>query len=123
MYTCVSRFVLTPSPHVPSRMTLHACISNGELLHSVMPVPISSFQKELVLQAVQKDQEEERSAALSLYCSALEHFVPAIFCKLLSYPVAQVFQQCTVCPKTCPKHVFCPQMRQTDNVKKPSGRR
>ncbi|XP_028293441.1 serine/threonine-protein kinase ULK3 isoform X1 [Gouania willdenowi] len=34
--------------------------------------------KELVMQAVQKDQEGERSAALSLYCSALEHFVPAI---------------------------------------------
>ncbi|XP_063044304.1 serine/threonine-protein kinase ULK3 isoform X2 [Engraulis encrasicolus] len=34
--------------------------------------------KELVLQAVQKDQEGERSTALSLYCSALEHFVPAI---------------------------------------------
>uniref|UniRef100_A0A8C7ZVN7 Serine/threonine-protein kinase ULK3 n=1 Tax=Oryzias sinensis TaxID=183150 RepID=A0A8C7ZVN7_9TELE len=34
--------------------------------------------KELVLQAVQKDQEGERSSALSLYCSALEHFVPAI---------------------------------------------
>ncbi|KAM6981401.1 serine/threonine-protein kinase ULK3 [Aplochiton taeniatus] len=34
--------------------------------------------KALVLQAVQKDQEGERSAALSFYCSALEHFVPAI---------------------------------------------
>ncbi|XP_027871530.1 serine/threonine-protein kinase ULK3 [Xiphophorus couchianus] len=34
--------------------------------------------KELVLQAVQKDQEGERSEALSFYCSALEHFVPAI---------------------------------------------
>uniref|UniRef100_A0A672ZB25 Serine/threonine-protein kinase ULK3 n=1 Tax=Sphaeramia orbicularis TaxID=375764 RepID=A0A672ZB25_9TELE len=34
--------------------------------------------KDLVLQAVQKDQEGERSSALSLYCSALEHFVPAI---------------------------------------------
>lgn len=34
--------------------------------------------KELVLRAVQKDQEGDRSAALSLYCSALEHFVPAI---------------------------------------------
>ncbi|XP_029354887.1 serine/threonine-protein kinase ULK3 isoform X3 [Echeneis naucrates] len=34
--------------------------------------------KELVLQAIQKDQEGERSAALTLYCSALEHFVPAI---------------------------------------------
>lgn len=48
---------------------------------SVMPVPIFLFQKELVLQAVQKDQEGERSAALSLYCAALEHFVPAIHCK------------------------------------------
>uniref|UniRef100_A0A672Z8K4 Serine/threonine-protein kinase ULK3 n=1 Tax=Sphaeramia orbicularis TaxID=375764 RepID=A0A672Z8K4_9TELE len=37
--------------------------------------------KDLVLQAVQKDQEGERSSALSLYCSALEHFVPAIHCK------------------------------------------
>eukprot|EP00064_Thunnus_orientalis_P007006 superscaffoldBa00000754_g7025 len=34
--------------------------------------------KALVLQAVQKDQEGERTDALSLYCSALEHFVPAI---------------------------------------------
>ncbi|XP_077419749.1 serine/threonine-protein kinase ULK3 isoform X2 [Vanacampus margaritifer] len=35
--------------------------------------------KELVQQAVQKDQDGERSVALSLYCSALEHFVPAIY--------------------------------------------
>ncbi|XP_031669988.1 serine/threonine-protein kinase ULK3 isoform X2 [Oncorhynchus kisutch] len=34
--------------------------------------------KDLVLKAVQKDQEGDRSAALSLYCSSLEHFVPAI---------------------------------------------
>ncbi|KAK3549180.1 hypothetical protein QTP70_034099 [Hemibagrus guttatus] len=34
--------------------------------------------KELVLRAVQKDQEGDKAAALSLYCSALEHFVPAI---------------------------------------------
>ncbi|KAK1891820.1 Serine/threonine-protein kinase ULK3 [Dissostichus eleginoides] len=34
--------------------------------------------KAMVLQAVQKDQEGERDAALCLYCSALEHFVPAI---------------------------------------------
>lgn len=39
------------------------------------------FQKELVVQAVQKDQDGERSSALSLYCSSLEHFVPAIYCK------------------------------------------
>ncbi|XP_057707267.1 serine/threonine-protein kinase ULK3 isoform X2 [Corythoichthys intestinalis] len=37
------------------------------------------IDKELVLQAVQKDQDGERSAALSFYCSALEHFVPAIY--------------------------------------------
>ncbi|KAF6726260.1 Serine/threonine-protein kinase ULK3 [Oryzias melastigma] len=35
--------------------------------------------KELVVQAVQKDQDGERSSALSLYCSSLEHFVPAIY--------------------------------------------
>uniref|UniRef100_A0A3B3ZV08 Serine/threonine-protein kinase ULK3 n=1 Tax=Periophthalmus magnuspinnatus TaxID=409849 RepID=A0A3B3ZV08_9GOBI len=34
--------------------------------------------KDLVMQAVQKDQEGDRGAALSFYCSALEHFVPAI---------------------------------------------
>uniref|UniRef100_A0A8C9TVW4 Serine/threonine-protein kinase ULK3 n=1 Tax=Scleropages formosus TaxID=113540 RepID=A0A8C9TVW4_SCLFO len=34
--------------------------------------------KELVVQAVDRDQAGDRSAALSLYCSALEHFVPAI---------------------------------------------
>lgn len=34
--------------------------------------------KNLVMQAVQKDQEGDRSSALTLYCSALEHFVPAI---------------------------------------------
>ncbi|KAJ0056242.1 hypothetical protein NL108_004523, partial [Boleophthalmus pectinirostris] len=37
--------------------------------------------KDLVMQAVQKDQEGDRGAALSFYCSALEHFVPAIHCK------------------------------------------
>ncbi|KAI5097963.1 serine/threonine-protein kinase ULK3, partial [Silurus meridionalis] len=34
--------------------------------------------KDLVLRAVQKDQEGEMADALTLYCSALEHFVPAI---------------------------------------------
>uniref|UniRef100_A0A8C6U9X6 Serine/threonine-protein kinase ULK3 n=1 Tax=Neogobius melanostomus TaxID=47308 RepID=A0A8C6U9X6_9GOBI len=37
-----------------------------------------SKAKDLVMQAVQKDQEGDRSSALSFYCSALEHFVPAI---------------------------------------------
>ncbi|KAK1157879.1 serine/threonine-protein kinase ULK3-like [Acipenser oxyrinchus oxyrinchus] len=32
----------------------------------------------LVLEAVQKDEAGEHSGALSLYCRALEHFVPAI---------------------------------------------
>ncbi|XP_055010909.1 serine/threonine-protein kinase ULK3 isoform X4 [Boleophthalmus pectinirostris] len=36
------------------------------------------IEKDLVMQAVQKDQEGDRGAALSFYCSALEHFVPAI---------------------------------------------
>lgn len=50
---------------------------------SVSPLLYTLFfpQKELVLRAVQKDQAGERAAALSLYCSALEHFVPAIHCK------------------------------------------
>lgn len=46
-----------------------------------MTLWIVCLQKALVMQAVQKDQDGERSAALSLYCSALEHFVPAIHCK------------------------------------------
>lgn len=37
-----------------------------------------SKAKALVMQAVQKDQEGDRSSALSFYCNALEHFVPAI---------------------------------------------
>ncbi|RXM93652.1 Serine/threonine-protein kinase ULK3 [Acipenser ruthenus] len=39
----------------------------------------------LVLEAVQKDETGEHSGALSLYCRALEHFVPAIHCELLPY--------------------------------------
>ncbi|TRZ03062.1 hypothetical protein DNTS_029718 [Danionella cerebrum] len=34
--------------------------------------------KALVLLAVEKDEAGERAAALSLYCSALQHFVPAL---------------------------------------------
>ncbi|NXG42261.1 ULK3 kinase, partial [Psilopogon haemacephalus] len=33
---------------------------------------------DLVVEAVKKDQEGDASAALSLYCKALEHFVPAL---------------------------------------------
>ncbi|XP_060780143.1 serine/threonine-protein kinase ULK3 isoform X1 [Neoarius graeffei] len=48
-----------------------------DLEHMASPESLNKA-KELVLRAVQKDQEGEKAAALSLYCSALEHFVPAI---------------------------------------------
>ncbi|KAF1455860.1 Serine/threonine-protein kinase ULK3, partial [Spheniscus mendiculus] len=35
----------------------------------------------LVVEAVKKDQEGDASAALSLYCKALEYFVPALHCE------------------------------------------
>ena len=74
MHICVRRFAIMPNP-----TSLHS----GEMLSFAFSEASSYFlfQKELVLQAVQKDQEGERSAALSLYCAALEHFVPAIHCK------------------------------------------
>lgn len=97
------------------------------------------FQKEMVLQAVQKDQEGERSVALSLYCGALEHFVPAIHCKsnkhshILSLASAP-FTIRRRCPsainwqnersKSKTKTSLCaPQTRQTGSGRKPSGRR
>lgn len=93
------------------------------------------LKKELVLQAVQKDQEGERSAALSLYCSALEYFVPAIYCK--NYYSSPIFCLCIKPfdnPLTLLKQIkladskvrvfpLPPQTRQTDSVKMPSGRR
>ncbi|NXU93859.1 ULK3 kinase, partial [Xiphorhynchus elegans] len=36
---------------------------------------------ELVVEAVRKDQEGDANAALSLYCKALEYFVPALHCE------------------------------------------
>lgn len=44
-------------------------------------------QTTLVVQAVQKDQEGDWAAALSLYCQALDFFVPALHCEstVLSY--------------------------------------
>lgn len=38
-------------------------------------------QTDLVVEAVKKDQEGDASAALSLYCKALEYFVPALHCE------------------------------------------
>ena len=38
-------------------------------------------QTALVVQAVKKDQEGDAAAALSLYCKALDFFVPALHCE------------------------------------------
>lgn len=43
--------------------------------------PLCLPQTDLVVQAVKKDQEGDASAALSLYCKALEYFVPALHCE------------------------------------------
>lgn len=44
-----------------------------------LPVPVP--QTALVVQAVKKDQEGDAVAALSLYCKALDFFVPALRCE------------------------------------------
>lgn len=44
-----------------------------------LPIP----QTALVMQAVKKDQEGDAVAALSLYCKALDFFVPALHCECL----------------------------------------
>lgn len=41
------------------------------------PIP----QTALVVEAVKKDQEGDAAAALSLYCKALDFFVPALHCE------------------------------------------
>lgn len=38
-------------------------------------------QTALVVEAVKKDQEGDAAAALSLYCKALDFFVPALHCE------------------------------------------
>ncbi|XP_061854992.1 serine/threonine-protein kinase ULK3 isoform X3 [Colius striatus] len=38
-----------------------------------------AIETDLVVEAVKKDQEGDASAALSLYCKALEYFVPALY--------------------------------------------
>lgn len=42
---------------------------------------LSVPQTALVVQAVKKDQEGDAAAALSLYCKALDFFVPALHCE------------------------------------------
>ena len=46
-------------------------------------------QTSLVVQAVKKDQEGDATAALSLYCKALDFFVPALHCECLEPRVQQ----------------------------------
>ncbi|XP_056463740.1 serine/threonine-protein kinase ULK3 [Gadus macrocephalus] len=62
-----------------TRITFTQFFSHGfvDLEHMAGPDSLGKA-KELVLRAVEKDQGGERAAALSLYCSALEHFVPAV---------------------------------------------
>ncbi|TWW66977.1 Serine/threonine-protein kinase ULK3 [Takifugu flavidus] len=75
---------LTPVSHLS-----HTCISLSDeerlcsglahlCCHLYVAETLLSFQKKLVLRAVEEDQAGQWSAALSHYCSALEHFVPAI---------------------------------------------
>ena len=45
---------------------------------------LSTLQVELATKAVAKDSSGEFKEAISFYCQALEYFVPAIHCKLLS---------------------------------------
>lgn len=43
-------------------------------------------QTALVVEAVKKDQEGDAAAALSLYCKALDFFVPALHCECQAEP-------------------------------------
>lgn len=47
------------------------------------PIP----QTALVVEAVKKDQEGDAAAALSLYCKALDFFVPALHCEAQSISI------------------------------------
>lgn len=44
-------------------------------------------QRALVVEAVKKDQEGDAAAALSLYCKALDFFVPALHCEDQTIPI------------------------------------
>ena len=46
-----------------------------------------SSQTALVVEAVKKDQEGDTAAALSLYCKALDFFVPALHCEDQATPI------------------------------------
>ncbi|NWJ11581.1 ULK3 kinase, partial [Crypturellus undulatus] len=71
--------------HMPSPESLGKAVSGalrcGEHAPCVgicLPTLASLPQTSLVVEAVKKDQEGDASAALSLYCRALEYFVPAL---------------------------------------------
>lgn len=61
-------------------------VSMGVGMTPDLPVP----QTALVVQAVKKDQEGDAAAALSLYCKALDFFVPALHCECLEPLVVAV---------------------------------
>lgn len=77
-----------------------------------------SLQKKLVLQAVELDQAGEWAAALSHYCSALEHFVPAIHCKSNkhSLPVRTFIHQ--LCSSTMNPSFSCLSADETERQRK-----
>lgn len=43
-----------------------------------------------MVEAVKKDQEGDAAAALSLYCKALDFFVPALHCEAQAIPITWV---------------------------------
>lgn len=43
-----------------------------------------------MVEAVKKDQEGDAAAALSLYCKALDFFVPALHCEAQTLPLTWV---------------------------------
>lgn len=70
-----------------------------------LPVP----QTALVVQAVKKDQEGDAVAALSLYCKALDFFVPALRCECRGARAAGALSpRCTGwAPEAAPLPEFC----------------
>lgn len=81
LHVCLFRMSINDVRHVIGCARALVLVPAPRSLSPSSDVSLLSSQKELVLQAVEKDQTGQWSAALSLYCSALEHFVPAIHCK------------------------------------------
>ncbi|XP_047396193.1 serine/threonine-protein kinase ULK3 isoform X1 [Sciurus carolinensis] len=71
--------------HMPSRESLARAVSrptgmwrNKGMCGDVLSAPFGGEKTALVVEAVKKDQEGDPAAALSLYCKALDFFVPAL---------------------------------------------